>query len=194
VASGVVNEGQIGLNRFLPENKNRINLAIRIINDEKNNSPNKYQSLFENSPISLWEEDFSKIKHKIDRLRESGITDLKRYFNDNPEELLKCARLVKVIDVNSVTVVLFKAEDKEYFFSRLWELFDEDFLHSFSEELSCLAAGKSYVCAECSHLDFSGNKIFCRIEVSIDPKFLDSWSRVLVAITNLDKEVPSSKT
>ena len=38
-------------------------------------SLNKYQGLFEATPISLWEEDFSQIKQFIDQLRQNGVTD-----------------------------------------------------------------------------------------------------------------------
>ena len=38
-------------------------------------SETRYRSLFEDSPISLWEQDFSAVKRRLDRLREDGITD-----------------------------------------------------------------------------------------------------------------------
>lgn len=165
--------------------KNRTNLAIKVLNEERNSSPSKYKSLFENSPISLWEEDFSEVKHYIDGLKESGIEDFKRYFKGNLEEVAKCAKLIKILDVNKATVKLFKAKDKESFFDRLWELFNECSFSAFSKELACFSMGENYFSTECFHLDFEGEKLYCRIEVSIDPEFLDSWKRVLVAITDL---------
>lgn len=42
------------------------------------------RSLFENCPISLWEEDFSGVKDYIDRLRKNGVTDFSAYFTEHP--------------------------------------------------------------------------------------------------------------
>lgn len=167
--------------------KDRTNLAINILNENQNYVPSKYVSLFENSPISLWKEDFSEVKHYIDRLKESGIEDFKRYFRENSDEVIKCAKLIKILDVNKATIELFKAKDKKYFFDKLWELFDENSFKELSKEIACFSMGENNFSTECFHLDFEGNKIFCRIEVSIEPEYRDSWERVLVAITDFRK-------
>ena len=41
------------------------------------NNDDRYYSLFEESPFSLWEEDFSEVKIKLDQLKEGGVTDLR---------------------------------------------------------------------------------------------------------------------
>ena len=167
--------------------KDRTNLAINILNESQDYVPSRYRELFENSPISLWEEDFSEVKLCIDRLKESGVEDFKGYFTDNPEEVVKCAKLIKILDVNKATIVLFKAKDKESFFDKLWELFDENSFKELSKEIVCFSMREYNFSTECFHLDFEGNKIFCRIEVSIEPEYRDTWERVLVAITDSRK-------
>ena len=47
-------------------------------------SEKRYRTLFEDSPISLWEEDFSEVKSYFDRLQASGIEDLGQYFQHHP--------------------------------------------------------------------------------------------------------------
>lgn len=42
----------------------------------KNNSQEHFQILFEYAPISLWEEDFSGVKHLFDDLRQQGVRAL----------------------------------------------------------------------------------------------------------------------
>src|SRR3989337_1448079 len=52
-------------------------------------SEKRYRSLFEDSPSSLWEEDFSNIKKFIDSLRASGVKDFRTYFGSYPEEVIR---------------------------------------------------------------------------------------------------------
>lgn len=55
-----------------------------------------YATLFEHSPISLWEEDWSAVKAYMDNLRYSGVQNLKQYFNEHPDEISLCFSLIKL--------------------------------------------------------------------------------------------------
>ena len=48
-------------------------------------SQGRYRELFDSSPISIWEEDFSLVKERIDILLENGVTDFREYFSSHPE-------------------------------------------------------------------------------------------------------------
>ncbi|MDP1994179.1 MAG: transporter substrate-binding domain-containing protein, partial [Ignavibacteria bacterium] len=48
--------------------------------EELRKSETRYYNLFEDSPISLWEEDFSNVKRFIDDLRDTGVSDFRNYF------------------------------------------------------------------------------------------------------------------
>jgi len=74
---------------------------------------NRYRALFEYSPTSLWEEDFSEVKLYIDGLRDKGIQDFRVYFNDHSEELKHCTDMIKILDVNESTLKLYEADTKE---------------------------------------------------------------------------------
>ncbi len=60
----------------------------------------RYRALFEDSPVSLWEEDFSAVKRRLDALRQDGITNFEEYFAAHPDVVNECVALVKVLDVN----------------------------------------------------------------------------------------------
>ena len=40
----------------------------------------RFRSLFEDSPLSLWEEDYSQVRIALDEILESGVTDLREHF------------------------------------------------------------------------------------------------------------------
>jgi signal transduction histidine kinase len=81
-------------------------------------SQERYKILFEESPISIWEEDLGDVKTYLDKLVKTGITDIERYLDENPDELKKLIQMVKVIDVNKTTIDMYKAKDKEEIISK----------------------------------------------------------------------------
>ena len=50
-------------------------------------SESRYRGLFEDSPISLWEEDFSAVKQRLNTLQSEGVTDMHAYLESHPEEV-----------------------------------------------------------------------------------------------------------
>ena len=71
------------------------------------------RGLFEHSPISLWVEDFSKVKLLLDEVRDRGIEDLRVFTDVHPEFVHRCIREIRVIDVNNHTLSLFRRPDKK---------------------------------------------------------------------------------
>ncbi|PWR69592.1 PAS domain S-box protein [Methanospirillum stamsii] len=59
-----------------------------------------YRSLFENAPIPINKVDISQVKQYIDTLKRSGIVDIRSYFEQNPDEIIKCSHLIKVRKIN----------------------------------------------------------------------------------------------
>jgi len=66
----------------------------------------RHRNLFENAPVSLWEEDFSAVGAELQRLRSEGIGDLEGYLGEHPEEVERLACLVEVTDANNAAVHL----------------------------------------------------------------------------------------
>jgi len=56
--------------------------------------------LFDYAPIPIWEEDFSKVKIELDKLKDKGFKDFNKYFDDHPKELERLISLVEIIAVN----------------------------------------------------------------------------------------------
>lgn len=66
----------------------------------------RHRNLFENAPVSLWEEDFSAVGVDLQRLHSEGIRNLETYFEAHPEEVERLACLVEVTDANNAAVFL----------------------------------------------------------------------------------------
>ncbi|MFX0072110.1 MAG: PAS domain S-box protein, partial [Candidatus Hermodarchaeota archaeon] len=148
----------------------------------------RYRGLFENSPISLWEEDFSEGKKYIDSLKESGIKDFRSYFKTHPEEIKKLAKLVKIIDVNQATLKLYKAKNKEELVQGLNTIFTEESYEQFKEEIISLCEGKSFKEIEGINRTLQGEDKYISIGLSIAPGSETNWSHVLLSIKDITNQ------
>ncbi len=148
-------------------------------------SEKRYRSLFEDSPNSLWEEDFSDIKKYIDSLRDSGVKDFRTYFGNHPDEFINCARMVKVVNVNKATLELYKAKNKEELLLNLRTVFGEGSDEAFREELIAIAEGKPKFEIEALNQTLMSEKKHITLRWSMAPDYEASWSKVIVSVADL---------
>ena len=102
----------------------------------------KYQTLFEEAPIALWEEDFSEVKTLLDETVPKG-TDLETYLNSHPELIKNGALKVRIIDFNQQAVILHEAISKEHLRENLSAVLSEDSYASFKEQLIAIWEGRT---------------------------------------------------
>ena len=148
-------------------------------------SQERYRSLFEDSPISLWEEDFSDLQEYINGLRSSGITDFRLYFADHPEEVFKCVGLVKIISVNKATLELYEAPDHATLMQDLSRVFTAESFDSFREIMVALAEGNRTHECEAVNQTLTGRKINVLLRWSLIHVIQDRDLRTLVSIVDI---------
>ena len=73
----------------------------------------RYREIFDESPVGIWEDDWSDVKRMLDDLVASGVTDLRKYFHDNRDNLLKAYDISRVVDISHATVELYGAPNKQ---------------------------------------------------------------------------------
>ncbi len=145
----------------------------------------KYQTLFEYSPISLWEEDLSNVKKYIDEIRDKGVKDLMKYFEDHPEEISTCIGMIRVLDVNRATLELYEADNKQHFLERMREIQTEETRRILMEEgVIPLAEGKP-VDIKCIYRTLAGREITVLIKVAIPPNYHSTWSKAFVSVQDM---------
>jgi len=148
-------------------------------------SEGRYRGLFENSPISLWEEDFSAGKDFFRRLCDSGVDDLRDYFETHPEAVQRCMGLLKVVGVNQATIELFDAKDEADLIRGFPQTFDEDALSVFREGLIHLAEGGLKFESELVQRTLAGEKKHVVMHFTVAPGFEASLGKVLVSILDI---------
>ncbi|HMR66142.1 MAG TPA: PAS domain S-box protein, partial [Anaerolineae bacterium] len=146
----------------------------------------RYRELFENSPISLWEEDFSQVKSYLDDLRATGVVDWRTYFDSHPEAVAHCASLVKIIDANRASLTLLEASDKAELLAGLPQIFEERSLSVFREELIILAeGGLHFASAEQVHRTLTGQLRPVDLNLAVASGYEDSLGKVLVSLMDI---------
>jgi diguanylate cyclase (GGDEF)-like protein len=143
------------------------------------------RGLFENSPVSLWVEDFSAIKRLIDDVRERGIEDFRVFTQVHPEFVERCMQEIRVIDVNQRTLDMFHAPDKSTLLKSLDQIFRDEMKPPFTEQLIDLWNGKLLQHREVINYGLDGEPINVLLQFSVLPGAEEDWSLVQVALIDI---------
>ncbi|MBN8581163.1 MAG: sensor domain-containing diguanylate cyclase [Anaerolineae bacterium] len=173
--------------RILPEYEENWERVLVTIEDitARRRAERRLVSLFEASPISLWEEDYSAIKNYFDELRAQGVTDLRDYLTQHPEAVLHCAGIIKVINVNQRTLELFGAASKEHLLTNLNRVFRDEMGSHFANELIDLWNDTLVYEREGINYSLSGEPINILLNFRIMPGHEQTFDWALVSIQDI---------
>lgn len=152
------------------------------------NSEKRYKDLFDQSPASIWEEDYSELYAYLQELRESGVLDFKKYFQNNPEEVKKCSKLAKIIDINQMTKKLFHAKDRNALITGLDTIFTEESLPPFIEQLCSIANNERQFKGETVNRTLDGKLLNVTINFNVVPGHEHDYSKVLVSLIDITEQ------
>lgn len=148
-------------------------------------SENRLSGMFENSPVSLWEEDYSQIKNYFDNLRAEGVEDFKKYLLENPEAVDACMGMLRVLDVNRKTLEMFGASSKDELLKNLDKVFRDEMRAHFHKELTDLWNGKLSYETEGVNYTLGGDPLNIHLYLSVFPGYEHTFGRVLVALEDV---------
>ena len=143
------------------------------------------RGLFEESPVSLWVEDFSAVRRLLNEARAAGIADFRVFTDVHPEFVERCMQEIHVLDVNRHTLGMFAAPDKQTLLSRLPDVFRDDMRPHFREQLIDLWDGKLFQQREVINYSLDGSEVNVHLQFSVLPGHEHDWDLVLVALTDI---------
>lgn len=103
----------------------------------------RYQALFENSPIAIWEEDFSQSKKFITSALPQEETNIESFLENHPHILIEAAQKIKILDANDTAIALFETTTKENFINNYSNIFCEETTPLFLDFIKKVISGKS---------------------------------------------------
>jgi len=134
----------------------------------------RYRSIFENSPIALWELNASELKHNLDALKDNGIEDFNNYFDKHPDEFTACTSMVKIVDVNNTAVRMYEAESKEILKHNLDTVFSDERLAVFRNSIVRRMDGQFLNFDEIKQKTLTGKNLNVLIHSSLPEEFKDT--------------------
>lgn len=149
----------------------------------------RYRELFENSPISLWEQDFSAVKQAIDALHRQGVTDFRRYFAQHTDFVAMALAQVKMLAFNRASLALYGARSRDELLAGLDRLVPAAGYPLFVEELVWIAEGRTAFTWEGVNQRLTGEHIHVRLHWSAAPGHEQTLDRVLVSIEEIEAPV-----
>ena len=152
---------------------------------ELNTSKERYYRLFEESPVALWEEDFSKVKHILDSYKQKGVTDFSKFLDEHPEVVIECSENVIIRDVNKAALSLLGGVRKEDLTRSVKVTFLEESYPFFKEELKYLAEGITVFTMDSVKRTMDGRRIEVSLKFSVLSDSVQDLSRVIISIVDI---------
>lgn len=144
----------------------------------------RYEMLFENNPIVIWEHDLSAAKAYVDDLA-AAVDDLSAYLDANPGELEEIMDLVEIVDVNENAVDYYEADSKRQVLDNLDRVMGEE-AWELTRDLWCsVAAGETRFRGETVARTFGGERRHQILELYVPDAHADDYSRVYITGTDI---------
>jgi len=154
----------------------------RIAEQEK-----QYDKLFNDVNVSIWNEDISEIYDALEQLREQGIEDLRTYIQQQSEDLLQeFVSKVRILCVNEATIRLFKATSESHFLGQISEVFGDNAMEVFVEELCAIWDKKSCFNSMANLIALDGTKIKTIISFKI-PTLREDFKNIPITFLDISE-------
>ena len=148
-------------------------------------SPLDDAQMFDLAPVSLWLEDYSELKQLYERWRAEGLTDLRQFLLEDPQQIGLCFSKLRVLKVNRETLRLFSCPDLTTLNRNLQSIFPLYANSPHIEQLTQMWSGEPTFCFRSVDRSLSGQPIDVCVHGVILPGHEHDWARVLVAVEDV---------
>lgn len=157
-------------------------------------SETRFKSLFDDSPIPLWVEDFSEVKKYLQELNLIGEKPMLvlDYLNANPHVVQKCISLVKVINVNNACLLLHQ-RTKEELTSDFSSIIDPSILEDFKSQILLITQKEKQLISETKIKNKNGEFRNIDLRWNVISGYEDSLERVIVSTEDVTERKASEK-
>ncbi len=145
----------------------------------------RFRSLFHDSPISMWELDFSGLKEFVNNLEFSTADDLQIFLEKMQGLEKEFASLINILDVNQATLHLFKANDLQQLQTNFENIFIDQSVEAIQYIIVSLYKGDHQVETEFTHRTLDNVLIHTIVRLSLVTGSEEDWSRVYISILDI---------
>lgn len=145
------------------------------------------ESIFQASPISLWELDFREVGQMAAQALAAGVTDLGMWLDENPAQVRDMMHRTRVLDVNAHTVALFGRGDKDELLQGSAPFWPESSNHAYVQSIVAALSGElQFVCeTRLRNLDGSVFDVFFS---ACYPPDMVARGRIIVTVMDISEK------
>lgn len=161
------------------------------INSKKIKEKNEIRcsKIFEYAPISLWDEDISKMKEMVDSLTaEIGIENVKDYIDRNPNFVSRALKSIKIKKVNKKTLQLFEASYEEMVNGNgLEKTFTEDSYEIFKKSIIAMAKKETFFSSDVKFKTLNDKPLYTHMYIRY-PDRDEDYEYVIVSMIDISAQ------
>jgi PAS domain S-box-containing protein len=158
-------------------------IVLRDVTESRRGS--EIERLFHDSPVSLWEFDWSRLRQKLDEWSRSGTIDLRSWLEENPERVAELARETRIVSVNNGTLRMFGARDLADFRDNLASVFRQDSLGHFRQHLQARLDGQNRVEVENVAYTLQGERRHIQVIATAAKGCEETWERIYISVLDI---------
>jgi PAS domain S-box-containing protein len=147
-------------------------------------SERRYRNIFDSTGVSIWEEDFSRVKAALDELKAAGVRDFREYFATHHEFVRQAAQMVRMVDVNDASVKMFAAGSKDELLASATRLSLPETRKAFVKVLIGIAEGRTSIEAETVVQTLKGERLTVLFNLTFPPPSA-RFESVLVTVVDI---------
>jgi PAS domain S-box-containing protein len=159
----------------------------RLDEDTLRVNESRFHSIFENSPLPIFEEDFSAIRAVFDDLRKKGVHDIEPYLIKHPEIVQNCVSLVRIVDVNRAALKMNKANCIEELIDRSPNLFTQESFIAFRRQIVGLWNGETEMSFDSEIQTLTGEITQVNIHLLVCPAYEQTSDRIIVSMVDINE-------
>ncbi|HEY9222014.1 MAG TPA: PAS domain S-box protein [Lutibacter sp.] len=177
------------------------NLELSKLSDElseKNRllleSKDRFINLFDQNPVPLWEQDFSKVIKLLNETKAEK-KDLKTYLDENPDFVSTCISNIRILNANKAALKMFGVKNTEELKIHLGKTNNKKALEVLKKELVSIGSNKRTFSDETELAGKDGSSILALIKSVIIDDYGTSIASVIdvTAQRNVTNELQKAK-
>lgn len=158
-------------------------------------SESRFKSLFDDSPIALWEEDFSLVKLYLKELDLIGKKpeEVNLFIEQNPYVVQKCISLVKIININNECLTLHYPKTREELTNNLENILNNEIKDSFVAQILAITQGQKYLSMDSKVNKTDGESRDISLRWNVMRGYEETLERVIISTEDITVRKASEK-
>lgn len=161
-----------------------------------NHNESRFKTLFDHSPVGLWEKDYSEVKKYLSDLNliNKSPEEVTLFLKNNPGALKKCLSLIKIIDVNNQCLIQYAPKTKSELIENIDIFFGKESVFSFPKLLVAICTGVHYLKLDIKIKNPKGEIRDMHLIYRTINGYEDTLKRVIITTDDITERKSAEKT